>query len=331
MAKGQLGKHTEFLRGYFAKYPTMSKAGLARLIYKEHPERFTNAELVRTLIRSNKGQAGKEKLKNYSEAYFEPSALAKKYGIPTAIPEPFENYILDAEMLLIVNDIHLPFHDERALTAALEYGKKQGCDSILLNGDIMDCHSVSHFRKTAPPALRFKDELEMAKGFLKGLTRNFKRVYYKEGNHEERLSAYLQQKAEELYDLDAFQLPVLLDLHNMGIRWIDDKRIIKYDHLSIIHGHEYAKGFIASVNAARGLFLKSKGITLQGHCHTSSEHTETTIDDKVITCWSVGCLSNLHPRWNRLNKWNHGCCVAHKDFKGRFLVDNRRIINGDVV
>jgi hypothetical protein len=62
------------------------------------------------------------------------------------------------------------------------------------------------------------------------------------------------------------------------------------------------------------------------HFHQTSEHTEPTISGEIITCWSVGCLCNLHPEYMPLNKWNHGFAEIYNE-DGFFNVKNRKIIN----
>ena len=50
------------------------------------------------------------------------------------------------------------------------------------------------------------------------------------------------------------------------------------------------------------------------------------LDGKVVTTWSTGCLSELHPGYMPVNKWNHGFAVIRVDENGDFEVDNLRII-----
>ncbi len=109
------------------------------------------------------------------------------------------------------------------------------------------------------------------------------------------------------------------------------KQIIKYADLNIIHGHEYVFSISNPVNAARGLFNRAKASTLCFHHHRTSEHTETTITGKTITCWSVGCLCNLRPDYMPLNSWNHGFVEIYGDGNDGFHVDNKRIVNYRIV
>lgn len=314
-----------------AKFPNASKKELGRQLRKANPSIFKTDEAARFCIREFTGAAGAKHRKEMKETLFSSEALAKKYGIPSEIPEDYVPYVIAPEKLLVISDVHIPFHNTEALVCALEYGKAHGCESILLNGDIMDCHKVSHFRNVAPVRLRFADEVRMARMFLQGLVKQFKHVWYKYGNHEERYENYLMDRAADLYGVEQFELSHILGLYDLGIKWIKDMRPVQFDRLTILHGHEHKGGIIAPVNAARGLFLRAKSIAMMGHSHQTSEHTETTLDDHILTCWSVGCLAQLHPKYMPLNKFNHGFAVVDKNARGGFRVENKRILKGNVL
>ena len=54
------------------------------------------------------------------------------------------------------------------------------------------------------------------------------------------------------------------------------------------------------------------------------------MNGKITTTWSLGCLSELHPQYAPLNKWNNGFAIV--DIDGRkFDVRNKRILNGEVL
>jgi hypothetical protein len=64
-----------------------------------------------------------------------------------------------------------------------------------------------------------------------------------------------------------------------------------------------------------------------GQGHVISEHTEPTLNGEIVTCWSTGCLSELPPRYARINKWSHGFVMVEVDSDGTFSVQNKRIYN----
>ena len=143
---------------------------------------------------------------------------------------------------------------------------------------------------------------------------------------------FLFEKAHELLGVDEFNFSNIIKARANGIEMIGGKRPIKLNDLMAIHGHEYIGGISAPVNPARGLFLKSKVSCIQGHNHQTSEHTEPTLKGDMITTWSLGCLSELHPSYMPLNRWNHGFGIVDLDSNGSgFEFRNKRIFNGKVL
>lgn len=329
---------------YLTQYPDLPTLTLARLIYKNNPEVFKNLENVRQGILYRRGKQGKSKKQqaqnNHSMFFRGPGEEAAKLGIPHqyyTVPESdaddWQPYVIpkNATRVLILSDVHIPYHDIPSLTAAVEYGKKQNANAVILNGDIMDCYALSRYEKD-PRKRRFKDELEATRQFLQWLKQELPnaKIYYKIGNHEERYEAYLRIKAPELLDLQDFRLDVLLRFGEMGIELITDKRIMKLGKLNILHGHEFGRSVFSPVNPARGYYMRSKTNILAGHNHQTSSHSESDLNGKSVTAWSTGCLSELHPQYMPINRWNHGFAYVTVDSEGDFEVDNLQVIKGRI-
>jgi len=227
--------------------------------------------------------------------------------------------------ILLLSDIHIPFHDVKSLTKAIQLGIDNKVDTVLLNGDIADNYQVSRFEKD-PRKRSFKSEIEMVKDFLKRirLTFNKAKIYYKQGNHEERWESFLKRKAPELLDMTEFKFDVILGLNELDISYISDKRIIKVGNLNILHGHELGSSSFSPVNPARSFFLRAKTNIIAGHHHQTSEHIEHDINGNHIKAYSTGCLCSLVAEYMPLNKWNHGISlITIKNDKA--LVQNIRL------
>ena len=87
------------------------------------------------------------------------------------ISEFIKPFNIKGKEILVLSDIHIPFHDKKALNIALQYAKD--CDTILLNGDIIDFYGLSRFIKN-PEKSFINHEIEIAKEFLQMLRSNFK-------------------------------------------------------------------------------------------------------------------------------------------------------------
>lgn len=323
----------EKVKEYLSRFPNTSKLSLAKKIFKENNLLFTNVDDARSAVRYFTGKMGAKNKKSLSDKSF----LNNKHN-PFDLPESDEQewlpYILPkaATNILVLSDLHIPYHSLPALNAALNYAKQHPINTIFINGDLIDFHQISRFEKD-PYKRRVSEELELTRQFLRSIKKHFPKakMYFKYGNHDLRLEKFLRLKAPELLDLEEFKLEVLLRFGEMGIEVIKDNRIVKAGKLNILHGHEFQSGVIAPVNVARGVFLRAKTNTLVGHSHVTSEHTERDLNGDIVTCWSTGSLCELNPEYARINKFNHGFCHILVDKDGGFNVKNMRIIKGKIV
>lgn len=320
-------------RAYRKKWPQLPTLALARLLYKENPELYTNVDMARLALRRIEGKQGPKSRARIDKSLFLTEDRPKNpYNLPPTDAKKILPYILpeDCSRILLLADIHFPYHDVAALTLALDYGRKNKVDTIILNGDILDCHHLSRFEKD-PRKKSFKDEMDICRGFLKTLRKKFPKaaIIYKCGNHDLRYEKYLMQKAPELFGNAEFELKNLLGLKELDIDWVEDKTIIKLAALNILHGHEYRQGIMSPVNVARGLFMKAKTIAIQAHSHRTSENTVVTLNGDMITTWSIGCLCELQPSYDPYNEWNLGFAFIEREGE-IFHVQNKRIKEGQI-
>lgn len=314
----------EYREKYGWDMPTLK---LARILYNDNPLLFTSIDNARSMLRGIEGKT-KNRVKVIKQM---PERPRNPYNLPESDEAVYEPYIIDAKRLLVLSDIHIPYHSIDALTCAFDYAKGEKPDAILLNGDTLDFFGLSKFVKD-PKKRSVAHELEAFKNLMDVIKKVFNaKIYYKMGNHCERYEHFLWMKAHELVGIDEFDFSNIIKARSEGIEIIKDKRVVKAGDLSIIHGHEFGGGLFSPVNVARGLFMKGKVSAMQGHSHVTSENTELDMDGKMITTWSVGCLCELNPQYRPLaNKYNHGFAIVDIDGKD-YQVRNKRIHNGKVL
>jgi predicted phosphodiesterase len=321
---------TQLAKEYRARYGNeMPNLKLARIMYNENKLLFFDVEDARKYVRYIEGKTinSTPKKRTYPRM---PDRPRNPYKLPDSATKEYEPYDIPESRLLILSDIHIPYHDVDALSAILDFVAGEEIEAILLNGDVLDFYGLSRFTRD-PKQRSVADELETLQQFYAALRDALPLpVYYKYGNHEERYDHFLWTKAAEIAGVPEFNLDNVIANRMPGVKIIKDKRIVRFGHLSIIHGHEYASGIFQSVNVARGLFLKSKVSSLQGHAHQVSEHTETDMNGKITTTWSVGCLCDMHPDYAKLNKWSQGFAIARRDGDD-FSVKNYRIHKGTIL
>lgn len=238
---------------------------------------------------------------------------------------------LHHKKLLVLSDIHFPYHDKTALMLALRDGRQNEVDGILLNGDILDCYQLSKFAKDSrKPSIRA--EMDVFRFFIDQLKQRFPNaeIYYKLGNHEVRLERWIQQNAQ-MFD-GMFDLENLINFRDSGVVYLKDNIGVKMGKLHIIHGHEI-RASMGVVNIARTYYMKAQTNLLFGHWHQQQEYISRTMDGHNVGAWAQGCLCKLDAEYTYgINQWVHGFSIVELlNDAGDFRVKLKKIIGGEIV
>lgn len=315
---------------YLERFPDTPSQTLAKMILADRPDFFNSLDTARRYIRALRGNAGETKREMEKDKRFfrssEGNYKIKQVNIKT------EDFIFPHKKPLILSDIHMPYHEIDAIEISLEYGYKNKIDSIYLNGDVLDFFKISRYTKDGN-AMSIKEERDMFFEFIAWLKSNFDvPIFFKVGNHEERLSKYIMDKSPELASLPELTLAQFLKLDDLGITFVDARQKCLMGELIVIHGHEFGESFFNPVNPARGMFNKAKCSVLAGHNHQTSVHDESSLRGEGMTCYSTGALCQLTPDYRPFayTKWNHGFAMVEIDNDGSFEVHNKRIKKGKV-
>lgn len=315
------------------KFPNSTDNQLARMLYNDYAFSLKDKEAARGIIRVIRGHAGKKhRMELGDKSMMKP--LTYDTSIPK-MPDSYENdyspYVLQATRTLIISDLHIPYQNNKAVELAIKYGIDNKANCILINGDLLDFANISRFEKDWRMRT-ITDEFDATRQFLRYLRHKFPKakIVFKEGNHDERWEKFLYNKAPEIFDDAEFRLDVRLRFGELGIDHVKDKRPITIGKLWVLHGHELAGG-AGGVNPSRSTFLKTNTSCLVGHYHKTSQHTETTMAGEVISVNSVGCLSDLHPHYMPINKFNLGFAFVECSLKsGEYHLHNLKIIKNKV-
>ena len=317
------------IRDAVRRFSHLPARTIARHIIATHGDLFdNNLELVRSRIRKVIGQNGEHVRKHTRDkSLFRDSRKIKMPRTWRKITPPF---YLKPGLWLVLSDLHIPYHEPVPIEAALQEGQAEKIDGIFFNGDIQDCASVSFW----PTARRdFNAEIEAVIDFFDFVRQEFPKIMivYKPGNHEYRLPRYFISKAPDLIETPLAAMETVLGFEERKIEFLDYFTLVYAGRLPIVHGHEVGS-ITKAVNPARGLFLRTKTFGACSHCHSTSEHTATTIEGKLLTTHSFGCLSDLHPEYSPFGNWNWGYGLINIEKDGSFEVTNRRVLpSGKVV
>ena len=322
----------QIARDLAKRFPEASSHSLARRLVAESNGAITH-EQARSRFRYLFGANGKaHRNETTSTVKRRRRESGEKVEMPRSKAEPWLPFDLETVGVVgVLSDVHVPYHDETALRAAVDCLAGERIDTLLLNGDFADFYSISRHEKN-PKHRNFKAELGAVRDFLAWVRSRFPgvKMVAKSGNHEERFERWLFAHAPEISDEPEMRLDRWLRMESFGIEHVGDKRIILAGKLPILHGHEKGNGISSPVNQARGAFLRLHHTVLEGHGHRTSTHSEPDMFGRETVCFSTGCLCDLRPAYAVLNKWNHGAARVEVHADGTFDVTNFRIVGGKV-
>lgn len=332
-----MGLGADLARQLLDRQPGIASKTAARLLIAENPGVYPSLNAALCTVRAARGAMGKKNLKQKThDRSREDAERCRTWG--ELIPDPdmsgWREHDLptDVERWLWLSDIHIPYHDKQALTLALEYGESSGCDGVLLMGDIIDLYQLSKFGRD-PRARNARSEWEMFLRFVDAINERLrpKRVVWKLGNHEHRWERYMMTNAPEVWAMDGMRLDERRDVLDRGLQVVQSMDVLRCGKLGLMHGHELPRGISNPVSPARGAFLRTLSCVIVGHWHKATDHSARSFDGVTVSTWSTGCLCDLHPLYAPLNDWTHGFAVIHNPRNGMWRVENKRIVQGEVV
>lgn len=339
MHGGKLIKQ-DLVREWRVKYPNIPSTKLSRIIYNSDNNHlvFRNSENIRTILRHIEGKTGDKNRKTMKDKslFLEEARPMNPYtlNLPEGDFEGHPVHQITGKKVLVLSDVHVPYHDAKSLEAAILYGKEQGVDTVLLNGDFIDCYSISRFERDIK-ARNMAEEIEMVCEILRIIEKELKcHTIYKVGNHCARVSIFLNQKFLEMPQLAPLhefrQLTLETFLRNrldFKFDFVESKQFMNFYGLTVLHGHELTGGATSPINPAKAALAKTGASVLIGHHHTFSNHFEKDIHGNFKEAYSLGCLTTLTPNFMPVNKHSTGFCILEK-VGDSFKVHNKIIIKG---
>ncbi|MHA2063497.1 MAG: metallophosphoesterase [Candidatus Thorarchaeota archaeon] len=229
----------------------------------------------------------------------------------------------------ILNDIHIPYHCQKGLAVAMEYLKDYKPRTIILNGDIIDCYSVSSHRKDPIRLHTFQDEVNETKDFLATLRKQHPSafIFFVKGNHEDRIERFILDKAPEITSLDCLSIDKLLELEKFKITFIDEKQHVVLGDLEVTHGRVVRKW---SGQSAKAHHEKTGGSVLHGHVHrlgtfyhTNRWGTHVSAENGHLTRTDFDYVD--HPDWQQ------GFTTVEYYEDGRFSLRQHPIMAGCLI
>lgn len=330
---------TQLARKYRDKYGKSEPSRkIAKIMYDENKLLFKDLEDARYAMRYIEGKTGskdKMRITGTNKKYLvEEERSRTPYNLPEPDSSDLEPYFLPKAFnhFILAGDFHVPNHRVEPIRAMLDYAEEKKIRKLVLNGDLLD---NTPFTRWLHEPIDVKDVprwFDMARSLLIEFKNYFDEIIWLEGNHDFWYKRWLMEKAELLFHDRYYQLESRLGLNDLGIKFLDQRVLVKAGKLNIHHGHILFRGGGSYANGARMLYNKAKANMICSHLHVESSHTEPDVDDTIVTTFVTGCMCTLRPDYQPFGgKACHGFAEVEVFNNGDFRVDNKRVYKGRVL
>jgi len=221
--------------------------------------------------------------------------------------------------ILFVPDSHHPYVDQRAWNLMMKSAQDLKPEIIVCIGDLGDFFSVSSFDKSPRRALQLDKEIKSVNNALDELDNlGAKKKIFCEGNHEDRLRRYLQNKAPELFEF--IDINSLLHLNKRKWKHIKYKESTRLGKLFITHDI----GSATRYNVYRVLDTFQHSV-VTGHTHRFAYIVEGNAAGEYMISAQFGWLGDLsqvdYLHQIRAKKdWSLGFAYGNMDKDGNIYV-----------
>jgi len=232
--------------------------------------------------------------------------------------------------VLVIADVHIPYHDKLCVEAALDYGARRKVNAIVLLGDVLDFYQISRFVKN-PKNKSIGEEIKQTREFLTELRKRFPKaqIFYKEGNHEKRFNDYIYQNAAALSDLTEDLLISKLGLRELNIRYMSE--YFRIGKLWYLHGHEKPGGSYNPEYITNVMWKYIHDHFIVGHFHRNQEKIFKNISNDKFWTGAVGYMARPDGlEYAKLNNWNQGFCEIEYGERGIFRASLKTVDNGEI-
>jgi len=226
--------------------------------------------------------------------------------IPDSELPIWDNYPQIDPPVLVISDLHIPYHESKWLDRVLIEAKKRNIKNILIAGDLIDSKRVAHWR--SEDGIKLDEELDYAREIIEEIKEHFS-IQVILGNHDERLSKLVGReiRTEQLLSrwLD-------VEVHRYHQAYIGSTWMVS-------HPQNYSK---APAQPALALATKYEMNVAVAHTHQFS--IARTLSGKwwaveIGTCMNSELVEYLHRNLSTHPRHQNGALIIEKDERPVFL------------
>jgi UDP-2,3-diacylglucosamine pyrophosphatase LpxH len=206
---------------------------------------------------------------------------------------------------VIIPDLQIPHHDEKAVEVALEIVRDVKPDKITILGDPLDLAAFSKYEQRPEFASQTQEAINYFHQLLVKLRKlaPSAEIVVLEGNHDARLTksilknsmnAFGLKRADEPEGWPVMSVPYLCAFDQLDVEYLAGYPANRYwinENLQVRHGQLARKG-----NTAVEVAREERVSTIFGHVHRVENQYLTYTHysgGKTIGAWSIGCLCKI--------------------------------------
>lgn len=224
----------------------------------------------------------------------------RNLAAPASLPPEL---FINANSVLILNDLHANYVDWRVVESALEFARNSNIRHCAIVGDLLNGDSIGRHPSTFGRAEGLQKEFLQAREVLGFLAKQIRSIYWCRGNHDYRVSVSTNG------EFDMLELSRILHPGDKGL----NIHVTPYDRMWIsaktglwmlVHPHQYSQNPLV---IARRLSLMHQCHVLVAHQHHHALGAST--DGKfVVADLPCACLEMPYKAMNTnsMPKWSSG-------------------------
>lgn len=219
--------------------------------------------------------------------------------------------VAEGSTVLVISDFQYPFVDTGWLDAVERMIEDARPDIIFYNGDILDTYGLSKFRHNPDRQFRLQDEVELTKDMLRRHARlsNGAVQYWADGNHEERVQAWIWEQGTRDSSFLMKDLPEVLDLDNLTESYVSYSNHFDFLGFVITHGPRRVSQF--SGYTARKVLERFRSSGAIGHTHRAGSYSMTDGKGVSHTVYEIGCTCRLDLEYaHHTENWQHAFLIG---------------------
>jgi DNA-binding CsgD family transcriptional regulator len=256
---------------------------------------------------------------------------AGAYIARTKAKTDFDESAWEIQKTVLLPDIHHPYVDKRVMESVNEFIFDYDPDELVYMGDQLSLDCISFWNKKKPLLKEgqrlIKDYHNFDNDILKvheNLTRSDIRRTFIMGNHEERVTSYIEENPE----LEGFlDIDLSLNLYDRGYKVIPFGEVHRVGKLYVMHGQYW------NMYHAKKTVDSYEGNVVYAHVHNPQMFTKISPVDArgYHMATSLPCLCNIKPDYkkNAPTHWVNGFgIVEHLPATGFFNLYTIIIIEG---